>query len=127
MRILGHGIDAVAIARIERLMSDHADRFLERCFTPEECSRGEHTRRYAEHIAARFAAKEAAMKALGTGLSSGVAWTDFSVHIEPSGRPTLVVAGAALAIATQRGITEWWLSLTHTEELALASVIAVQA
>lgn len=127
MRILGHGIDAVAVSRIERMMSDHADRFLERCFTPEERSRGEHTRRYAEHIAARFAAKEAAMKALGTGLTSGIAWTDFSVHIEPSGRPALVVAGAALAIATQRGITEWWLSLTHTDDLALASVIAVQA
>lgn len=125
MRILGHGIDAVDIPRIQRMMADHADRFLERCFTPEERSRGEGTRRHAEHIAARFAAKEAAMKALGTGLASGVSWTDFSVRVEPTGRPVLVVAGTAATLAQERGITQWWLSLTHTDTLAMASVIAV--
>jgi len=127
MRILGHGIDAVAVSRIQRLMSDHAERFLDRCFTIEERSRGEETRRYAEHIAARFAAKEAAMKALGTGLTSGVAWTDFSVSVEASGRPLLVVAGGAQRLAAERGIVEWWVSLTHTDDLAMASVIAVGA
>jgi len=125
MRIVGHGIDVVEIARIQRMLDDHSDRFLERCFTPDERIHGEGGRRYVEHIAARFAAKEAAMKALGTGLSGGVRWTDFSVRHESSGRPTLVVGGSAAQLAWHRGINEWHLSLTHIETVAMASVIAV--
>ncbi len=125
MRILGHGIDVVEIDRIQRMLDDHSDRFLERCFTPEERFHGEGGRRYAEHIAARFAAKEAAMKALGTGLSAGITWTDFSVRHEPSGRPTLVVAGIAAQLAWHHKINEWHLSLSHTDGVAMASVIAV--
>lgn len=125
MRIVGHGIDVVEVSRIERMMSDHADRFLERCFTAQERAHGERGRRYAEHIAARFAAKEAAMKALGTGLTSGIAWTDISVAPLPSGEPRLLIAGRAAELATHRGITEWWVSLSHSDTVALASVIAV--
>jgi holo-[acyl-carrier protein] synthase len=124
MAILGHGIDAVDIARIQRMLSDHTDRFLDRCFTPEERARGQSTRRYAQHIAARFAAKEAAMKALGTGLTSGVAWTDFSVRVDAAGRPLLHVSGKAAEIAQAQGISRWHVSLTHTDSLAIASVIA---
>jgi holo-[acyl-carrier protein] synthase len=128
MRIIGHGIDAVSVSRIARMMADHDDRFLERCFTEAErahgMTNGVQGRRYAEHIAARFAAKEAAMKALGTGLTSGVSWTDFSVVNDASGRPSLAIAGAAQVVARERGITEWIISLTHTDDLAFASVIA---
>ena len=125
MRIYGHGIDVVEIDRIQRMLDDHSDSFLERCFTPEERFHGEGGRRYAEHIAARFAAKEAAMKALGTGLSAGIAWTDFSVRHEPGGRPILVVAGVASQLAWGKKIHEWHLSLSHTDKVAMASVIAV--
>lgn len=125
MRIVGHGIDIVEIARIQRMIDDHSDRFLERCFTPEERFQGEGGRRYAEHIAARFAAKEAAMKAMGIGLTGGVAWTDFSIRPEPSGRPKLIIAGQAAPIAWRLGINEWHVSLSHTETVAVASVIAV--
>ncbi|HMN41231.1 MAG TPA: holo-ACP synthase [Phycisphaerales bacterium] len=125
MRIFGHGIDLVEIDRIQRMIDDHSDRFLERCFTPEERFHGEGGRRYAEHIAARFAAKEAAMKALGTGLASGISWTDFSVHAEATGRPRLVVAGEAAKLSWHHEITEWHVSLSHTETMAMASVIAV--
>ena len=125
MRIVGHGIDVVDIDRIQRMLDDHSDRFLERCFTPEERFHGEGGRRYAEHIAARFAAKEAAMKALGTGLSAGITWTDISVRREPGGRPTLVVAGTAARLAWHHGIHEWHVSLSHTDTVAMASVIAV--
>jgi holo-[acyl-carrier protein] synthase len=125
VRIFGHGIDVVEIERIQRMLDDHADRFLERCFTPEEKSHGEGGRRYVEHIAARFAAKEAAMKALGTGLSAGITWTDFSVRHEAGGRPMLVVAGVAAQLAWGHKIDEWHLSLSHTDGVAMASVIAV--
>jgi holo-[acyl-carrier protein] synthase len=125
MRIFGHGIDVVEISRIERMIDDHSDRFLERCFTPEEKFHGEGGRRYAEHIAARFAAKEAAMKALGTGLVGGIAWTDFSIHTEPTGKPKLIVGGEAAKLAWHHGVHEWHVSLSHTETVAMASVIAV--
>lgn len=125
MQIIGHGIDLVDIARIKRMIDDHADRFLERCFTETERAYNEQGRRYVEHIAARFAAKEAAMKALGTGLSSGVSWKDFSVANEPSGRPSLVVRGTAATIASTLGIRRWLISLSHTDTTAVASVIAV--
>jgi phosphopantetheine--protein transferase-like protein len=76
MRILGHGIDLVEIARIQRMLADHGERFLERCFTPAEREYAEPARRREEHLAARFAAKEAVLKAMGTGLDDGLAWTE---------------------------------------------------
>lgn len=125
MRIVGHGIDVVEIDRIQRMLDDHTDRFLERCFTPEERFHGEGGRRYAEHIAARFAAKEAAMKALGTGLSGGITWLDFAIRHDAGGRPILAVAGVAAQLAWQKKINEWHVSLSHTDRVAMASVLAV--
>lgn len=124
MRIVGHGIDLVSIARIAQLLGDHPDRFLERCFTAGERSYQEQGRRYHEHLAARFAAKEAVMKALGTGLAEGVSWTEIEVVKLSSGAPELRVTGRAAEIAQARGITSWQISLTHTDDLAMASVIA---
>lgn len=127
MRIVGHGIDLVSVARIAAMLADHQDRFLERCFTPAERRHGEGSRRYHEHLAARFAAKEAAMKALGTGLADGISWTDFEVQSTDAGAPVLNVTGRAAAIAQSRGIAEWHISLSHTDQAAMASVIAVSA
>lgn len=124
MRIVGHGIDIVEIDRIQRMLDDHSDKFLERCFTPEERTYHEGGRRYAQHIAARFAAKEAAMKALGTGLTAGITWLDFSVRHEPSGRPTLTVGGVAAQLAWRYSINQWHISLSHSDTVAIASVIA---
>lgn len=123
MPILGHGIDLVDTARIERMLADHPERFLERCFTEREIEDSQGVRR-TEHLAARFAAKEAALKALGTGWARGVGWTDVSIVRTPSGRPELVVAGRAAEIAAEMGIAYWHVSLTHTETHACASVIA---
>ncbi|MCU0689251.1 MAG: 4'-phosphopantetheinyl transferase superfamily protein, partial [Phycisphaerales bacterium] len=75
----------------------------------------------------RFAAKEAAMKALGTGLADGVTWQDFSIATHASGRPELVVTGRAAELATARGIASWQVSLTHTKLLGMASVLALSA
>lgn len=128
MRIVGHGIDAVDIDRIATMIADHQDRFLERCFTAEERTHGmvgdRPGRRYAEHIAARFAAKEAGMKALGTGLGGGVTWMDFAIRSQPTGAPELIVTGRAAELSISQGIARWHVSLTHTETLAIASVIA---
>ena len=125
MRIIGHGIDLVSVARIRGMVADHADQFLARCFTQHESSHGEGTRRHAEHLAARFAAKEAAMKALGTGLADGLSWQDFEVQSQANGAPALAISGRAAEIARSRDIDQWLISLSHTDDHAIASVIAV--
>lgn len=126
MPIVGHGIDLVEIDRIDRMLDRHGRRFIERCFTPEEIAYADAARkRRAERYAVRFAAKEAALKALGTGLRDGIRWTDIAVIREPNGRPGLAVAGRAKDLADQRGISGWRASLTHTGNQAMASVIAV--
>lgn len=127
MRIIGHGIDLVSVARIRAMLDDHGDRFLERCFTAHERDHGQGSPRYAEHLAARFAAKEAAMKALATGLADGISWTDIEVRSQDNGEPRLELAGRAAEIALSRGIDQWWLSLSHTDDHAVASVIAAAA
>jgi holo-[acyl-carrier protein] synthase len=124
MAIIGHGIDAVEIARIRDTLDRHPDRFLDRCFTPDERAYAESSRRRVEHYAARFAAKEAILKALGTGWSRGIAWTDAEVVRDPSGRPGVRLHAAAARIAGELGIERWTISLTHTPTIALASAIA---
>lgn len=108
------------------MLERHGARLTERCFSAEErayCDR--QARRRAEHYAARFAAKEAVLKALGTGWRNGIAWTDVRVLRQPSGRPDVQLGGRAAEIAEQGGIGSWLVSLTHTAELAGASAIAL--
>ncbi|MEX2219030.1 MAG: holo-ACP synthase [Phycisphaerales bacterium] len=124
MRIIGHGIDLVEVARIAEMLDAHAERFLERCFTPREAAYAGDGRRRVEHLAARFAAKEAVLKALGTGLRDGMSWTEIEVVALPSGQPGLSITGRVGEVAAQRGITDWSLSLSHTERYAVASAIA---
>lgn len=124
MRIVGHGVDIVSVQRIAQMRAQHADRFIERCFTPAEWDYARDKRREGEHLAARFAAKEAVLKALGTGLTDGISWTDIEVTRSPDGRPGVRLSGRALEIATRLGIDAWHLSLSHADSLAIASVIA---
>ena len=126
MSIIGHGIDLVAIDRIAELLDKHADRFAERCFTAAERDYCEaNDKRRLEHYAARFAAKEAALKALGTGWVRGIAWTDVEVVRRPSGQPELRICGKAAEFAEEMGIRRWLISLTHAGEYAMASAIAL--
>jgi holo-[acyl-carrier protein] synthase len=127
MRIVGHGIDIIEVERIAHSIRDHGDRFLERVFTANELLYAGKAKRRDEHLAARFAAKEAVMKALGTGWGNGVAWTQVEVVLLPSGQPTLALSGRAAQIARDLGITDWSLSLTHTKTTAAASAIATGA
>ena len=126
MAIVGHGIDLVEIDRIEQMLDRHGRRFIERCFTPDEIAYADAARkRRAERYAVRFAAKEAALKALGTGLRDGIRWTDVAVTREPSGRPGLAITGRANELADRQRISSWRTSLTHAGNLAMASVIAL--
>ncbi|HCT44405.1 MAG: ACP synthase [Phycisphaerae bacterium] len=122
--IIGHGVDIVETARIKQMLGDHPERFLERCFTPGEQEDSKSSRRQLEHLAARFAAKEATLKALGTGWAQGIGWTDIEVVRAESGKPSLKVTGRAGEIAAEMGITTWHLSMSHVAPTAIASVIA---
>ena len=125
MLVLGHGVDLAEVARIERMLQEHPDRFTERVFTEvERRYANEGGGRRAERYAARFAAKEAAFKALGTGWRSGISWTDVEVVHGADGAPTLRVHGRFAEEARARGVTRWIVSLTHTDHLAMASVLA---
>lgn len=128
MRILGHGVDIVETSRIRDVIEAHGVTFLERCFTPAERAYSERgKRRRIEHYAVRFAAKEAVLKALGTGWRDGIQWRDVEVLRLPSGRPTLLLSGRAGEVAVEMGVVDWHLSLSHTEAYAVASAIACGA
>ena len=124
MTVLAHGVDLVEVARIAAMLDEHGERFRERVYTPGEQKYAEAGRR-AERYAARFAAKEAVFKALGTGWRSGIAWTDVEIVNEPSGRPTLLLRGRCAELAAELGVRRWLVSLSHTQNDAMASVIAV--
>lgn len=123
MAVVAHGVDLVEVARIARLLREHGERFLERVFTPAERAYCDAGRRRDEHYAGRFAAKEAVLKALGTGWRSGIAWTDVEVVLLPSGAPTLRLHGKAAQVAESQRIAAWLVSLSHTADHAVASVI----
>lgn len=124
MSPLGLGIDLVEVPRIRDLLVRHGERFKERTFTASERAYCESCADPAMHFAARFAAKEAAAKALGTGLwSQGVDWRDIEVTREDSGKPGLLFHGGAKTHAEGQGVTAILISLTHTKDLAMAQVI----
>ena len=121
--IVGLGLDIAEIDRVEAAIARHGVAFLDRVYTPREVAYCERHKHKYERYAARFAAKEAAMKALGTGWRRGVRWRDIEVANAPSGKPTLNLAGFARQFADRLGVKEISLSITHSGNLALAQVI----
>jgi holo-[acyl-carrier protein] synthase len=121
--IIGIGADLAEVGRIREAIDRHGERFLQRVFTPLEIDYCRSHRSAAERFAARFAAKEAMMKALGTGWRRGVRWRDIEVMNEKSGKPGLNLTGRAQEIFQSLGGVRLHLSLTHTDEHALAQVI----
>ncbi len=121
--IVGTGVDLAEVDRIREAIERHGQHFIERIYTPAEIAYVERKANRFERYAARFAAKEAGMKAIGTGWSRGVRWRDFEVANLPSGRPTLQLHGAAAQFADRLGVRNIALSITHTAVQAMAIVI----
>ena len=125
MRISGLGVDLVSIPRMRTTIDRWQERFVDRVFTDGEIAYCRARRDPAPHFAARFAAKEAGFKALGTGLQLGVRWRELEVRREREEAPTLVLSGRAREIGLARGGSRMLLSLTHEGEYALAQAILV--
>ena len=121
--IIGLGLDIAEIDRIQAAIARHGEPILERLYTRREVAYCERHKNKFERYAARFAAKEAAMKALGTGWRQGVRWRDIEVANAPGGKPALELAGVARELADRLGVKTISLSITHSGNLALAQVV----
>ena len=121
--IIGTGVDLVEIERVKQLLDRYGDHFRRRVYTPGEVKYCETFRYKAERYAARFAAKEAAFKALGTGWRKGVRWIDVEVIRRPGGRPSLQLYGRASDMAAELCVDRIALSLSHVNNYAVAQVI----
>jgi holo-[acyl-carrier protein] synthase len=121
--IVGTGIDIAEVDRVEKVITRFGRRFIERVFTAEEIAYCESKANKTERYAARFAAKEAAMKAIGTGWNHGVTWKSVEVRRLPGSRPTMVFHGRAGEFFSKLGAVRAHLSLTHTDQFAMAVVI----
>jgi holo-[acyl-carrier protein] synthase len=120
--LVGTGVDVVEIRRIEQSIERYGDRFLHRIFSPGEIAYCLRKRQSAESFAARFAAKEAAAKALGTGIQHGVSWLELEVVRPPGERPTMRLHGKAEEKGRELGVGAIWLAITHGGGLAIATV-----
>jgi holo-[acyl-carrier protein] synthase len=121
--LIGTGVDLIEVERIAHSIERFGERFLRRVYTDHEITYCQGRRASAESFAARFAAKEAGAKALGTGISRGVTWNEFQVARNPGGRPVLELRGRAALLAKELGVRAISLSLTHTGSLAMATVV----
>lgn len=121
--ILGIGVDQVEVARMRELLRERPDKAPRRLFTDRERAKCDSRQRREECYAARFAAKEAFVKALGCGLREGMSWTDIEVRTDGSGRPRIVLSGAAEKALRSRGGDEIFLSFTHEDGQAVAFVV----
>ena len=121
--IVGTGVDIAEVPRVAAAIERFGERFLKRVFTAAEVRYCRSKHNAVERFAARFAAKEAALKAIGTGWRLGVAWTDVEVRREPGGRPTIGFTGKAADFAARLGVKRTSLSMSHTKEHAIAQVI----
>lgn len=122
--IIGHGIDIVEVNFFQRFGSEFPESALDRYFTASELALAGTGPNRAEHLAGKFAAKEAVLKALGTGWIDGIAWTDIEIVAGPSGAPNIVLHARCSELAASQGVACWSLSISHTMTVAIASAIA---
>ena len=127
MNIIGHGIDLVDVEEMRRLVDGPADHFLTRCFTENERAAAGDGPNRLDRLAGRFAAKEAVLKALGTGFDGKIGFADVEILTLPSGAPNLVLHGGASEAAAALGVMRWLLSTSHAGGSAIASAIALGA
>ena len=127
MKVLGTGIDIVETARIRDSLEKFGDRFLNRCFLPDEIAYCRSMKFPELHFAARFAAKEAISKAFGTGIGQQLGWRDMEIRKRDSGEPFVQLHGKGSELAQSRGVTEVLVSLSHCKEYAAANAVLVGA
>jgi holo-[acyl-carrier protein] synthase len=123
MSVLGIGVDLVERARIQHSLDRFGDRFLHRVFTEGEIAYSQSMKFPARHLAARFAAKEALSKAFGTGIGKAMGWKDIDVRKKPSGEPYVVLEGGAKQLGIDRGVTKVLITLSHTDNHAMAMIV----
>ncbi len=121
--IAGIGVDVVEVARIKEMIKHHGRRFIARVYTVDEAAYSRGMKRAEEHFAARFAAKEAALKALGIGMRKGISWKDIEVVVGDLGQPNIRLSGGAADKADELGVNRVFVSLSHTKEYAIAQVV----
>ncbi len=125
MSVIGHGVDIVECARIERMWREHGEIFLNRVYTPAEQAYCLEARDSAVRLSGRFALKEAVLKAIGTGWRGGIAWTDIETLADEFGKPVTTLSHLTAEIAAKQGVRRWVVSISHTRELAIASAISL--
>jgi holo-[acyl-carrier protein] synthase len=125
MTIVGIGTDITECLRIGKMIDQHGDLFLRRVYTEREIAYCQARKRSLEHFAGRWAAKEAILKAIGTGWAKGICWTDLEVRNEAGGAPKVLVRGVAADVAAERGIGEILVSISHTRAYATAYALAL--
>jgi holo-[acyl-carrier protein] synthase len=124
MNILGIGTDIVECPRIGKMIEQHGELFLRRVYTDREIRYCQARKHAIEHFAGRWAAKEAILKALGTGWSRGISWTDLEIRNDPSGRPKVMIRGGSKDVAIRQGITDVLISISHCRTYAVAYALA---
>jgi len=125
MNILGHGVDVIECPRLDKMLTHHGDRLLQRVFTAHEQAYCQQHKERRQHLAGRFAAKEAVLKALGTGMRGRMKWTDVQIANNDLGKPEIVLSGESAAVAERMGVTQVLVSISHTRLHAVASAIAL--
>jgi holo-[acyl-carrier protein] synthase len=126
MAILGIGTDIVEVPRIALMIQKHGELFVQRVYTPHEIAYCSASKTCNQHYAGRWAAKEAVLKALGTGWSQGMHWTDIEVHNESGGRPRIRLGGAARDLCERQAIAEVLISISHCRTFAVAYAVALR-
>lgn len=127
MEIIGIGSDIVECLRIGRMIEQHGEQFLTRVFTEREIRYCQGRRHATEHFAGRWAAKEAILKALGTGWSRGLTWTELEIRNEPTGQPKVLVCGAAKEVAQNLRVSDILITISHCRAYATAYAVAIRA
>jgi len=126
MELIAHGIDLVDFNRIEQMIAQHGERFLDRIFTASEQAYAAANKNNVEKLAGRFAAKEAILKLMGTGWRGKIAWTDIEIINDPMGSPKVNISGEVKQIADRLSIKDISVSITHTANFAIASAVAIR-
>lgn len=126
MEIVGLGTDIVECVRIRKMIEDHGELFLQRVYTDKEIRYCQSRRHAAEHFAGRWAAKEAVLKALGTGWRRGISWRDVEIRNDPSGQPKVAVRGEAKEIAKKMRLQDVLITISHCRTFATAYAVAVR-